>query len=92
MEIFIFFLFLKKKEYTNQKFFSSKIFYVFKEVSSAHQACIYLIQTTTKQIIIIMMKTAEQNLFRFLWWIESSQEQHLIKYILIIYSSRKQLL
>ncbi len=28
-------------------------------------------------IIIIMLKTAESNFFRFLWWIESSEEQHL---------------
>ncbi len=24
-----------------------------------------------------MLKTAELNFFRFLWWIESSEEQHL---------------
>ncbi len=28
-------------------------------------------------IIIMMLKTAEQNCFRFLWWIESSEEQRL---------------
>ncbi len=28
-------------------------------------------------IIIIMLKTAEYNFFRFIWWIESSEEQHL---------------
>ncbi len=30
---------------TSQKFLNDKIFNVFKEVSSAHQTCIYLIQT-----------------------------------------------
>ncbi len=35
---------------TSQKFLNSKIFNVFKEASSAHQACIYLIQSTAKTI------------------------------------------
>ncbi len=35
---------------TSQKFLNSKIFNVFKEVSSAHQACIYLIQSTAKTV------------------------------------------
>ncbi len=36
---------------TSQKILCSKIFYVFfKELSSAHQACIYLIQSTAKTV------------------------------------------
>ncbi len=31
----------------------------------------------TTIIIIIMLKTAESNFFRFPWWRESSEEQHL---------------
>ncbi len=31
----------------------------------------------TCSVIIIMLKTAAQNFFRFLWWIESSKEQNL---------------
>ncbi len=30
-----------------------------------------------QKTFIIMLKTAEYNFFRFLWWIESSEEQHL---------------
>ncbi len=38
--------------YTGQKFLNSKICSVsFKEVSSAHQACIYLIQNKAKAVI-----------------------------------------
>ncbi len=35
---------------TSQEFLNSKIFNVFKEVSSAHQACIYLILNTAKAV------------------------------------------
>ncbi len=34
---------------TSQKILNSKIFNVFKQFSSAYQACIYLIQNTAKQ-------------------------------------------
>ncbi len=34
-------------------------------------------QKTIVIIIIIMLKTAESIFFRFPWWIESSEEQHL---------------
>ncbi len=37
----------------SQKFLNSKIFNVFKEVSSPHQACIYLIQSTAKNSKIL---------------------------------------
>ncbi len=35
---------------TSQKFLNSKIAMFFKEFSSAHQACIYLIQNTAKTV------------------------------------------
>ncbi len=35
---------------TSQKFLNSKIFNVFKKVSSAHQACLYLMQSTAKSL------------------------------------------
>ncbi len=41
---------------TSQKFLNSNIcnvFFFFKEVSSAHQACIYLIQSTAKTVYYI---------------------------------------
>ncbi len=37
---------------TSQKFLNSKIAMFFKEFSSAHQACIYLIQNTAKTVIL----------------------------------------
>ncbi len=38
---------------TSQKYLNSKIFLCFfKEFSSAHQACIYLIQNTAKVVIL----------------------------------------
>ncbi len=40
---------------TSQKFLNSKIFNVFKEASSAHQACIYLIQSTAKQFWFFLL-------------------------------------
>ncbi len=35
---------------TSQKFLNSKIFMFFKEFSSAHQACTYLMQNTAKTV------------------------------------------
>ncbi len=41
---------------TSQIFLNSKIFNVFNEFSSAHQACIYLIQNTAKAEIFNYLK------------------------------------
>ncbi len=37
---------------TSKKFLNSKIFNVFKELFSAHQACIFFIQKTAKAVIL----------------------------------------
>ncbi len=50
---------------TSQKILNCKIVYVFKEVSSAHQAWIYLIQSTTKNITFWNIFTNQNNRFLF---------------------------
>ncbi len=49
----------------SQKFLNSKIFNVFKEVSSAHQTCIYLIPNAAKAVIFRNIFTIYNNSFLF---------------------------
>ncbi len=56
----------KTSKYTNsQKFLNGKIFNVFKEFSSAHQACIYLIKNTAKAVTLWNILTIKNNSFLF---------------------------
>ncbi len=50
---------------TSQRVLNSKIFNVFKEVSSVHQACIYLIKNTAKAVILWNIFTILNNSFLF---------------------------
>ncbi len=53
----------------SQAFLNSNMINVFKEVSSAHEACIHLIQNTAKAILLWNIFTIQNNcfLFEYIW-------------------------
>lgn len=72
--------FICERTFNSQTFLNSNIFHVFFLNNlfcsqSLHLFC--WIFCIILLLLLLLLKTAKKNLFKFLWWTESSKEQHL---------------